>query len=128
MLDPAHAPHTILVVEDDPELRTMLEILFEARGYNMLIAEDGRAGWEMAKAHKGPIDLLLSDIVMPHMTGVELARRISTARSETKVLLVSAYHQSVLMIDKNWTFVPKPYAPNVLIAKVEEMLAARSLR
>jgi two-component system, cell cycle sensor histidine kinase and response regulator CckA len=128
MLDPAHAPYTILVVEDDPELRTMLEILFEARGYNMLIAEDGRAGWEMAKAHQGPIDLLLSDIVMPHMTGVELARRISTARSETKVLLVSAYHQSVLMIDKNWNFVPKPYAPNVLIAKVEELLAARSLR
>jgi DNA-binding response OmpR family regulator len=128
MLDPAHAPYTILVVEDDPELRTMLEILFEARGYQMLIAEDGRAGWEMAKAHQGPIDLLLSDIVMPHMTGVELARRISTARSETKILLVSAYHQSVLAIDKNWNFVPKPYAPNVLIGKVEELLAARSPR
>jgi CheY-like chemotaxis protein len=122
-LDPS-CTHTILVVEDDPELRTLLEIMFEARGYHLLIAEDGRAGWELAKAHQGPIDLLLSDIVMPHMTGMELARRISKTRSETKVVLTSAYHQSVLLIDPNWTFVPKPYAPKMLIAKVEEMLAA----
>jgi two-component system cell cycle sensor histidine kinase/response regulator CckA len=115
---------TILLVEDDPEMRTMLEILFEARGYHLLIAEDGKAGWEMAKAHCGPIDLLLSDIVMPRMTGVELAQRINKSRPETQVLLVSAYHQAILLIDPNWTFLPKPYEPKALIVKIERMLAA----
>jgi two-component system cell cycle sensor histidine kinase/response regulator CckA len=115
--------HTILLVEDDAEMRTMLEILFEARGYNLLIAEDGKAGWEMAKAHRGPIDLLLSDIVMPRMTGVELAQRINKSRPETQVLLVSAYHQAILLIDPNWTFLPKPSEPKALIVKIEGMLA-----
>jgi two-component system cell cycle sensor histidine kinase/response regulator CckA len=120
---PAHA-RTILLVEDDAEIRTMLEILFEGKGYHLLIAEDGRAGWDLAKAHLGPIDLLLSDIVMPRMTGVELAQRINKSRPQTQVLLVSAYHRATLLIDPAWTFIPKPYEPTALFVKIEGMLAA----
>jgi DNA-binding NtrC family response regulator len=122
-LDPPYI-NTILLVEDDAEMRTMLEILFEGKGYHVLIAEDGRSGWELAKAHLGPIDVLLSDIVMPRMTGVELAQRINKARPETHVLLVSAYHHAILLIDPNWTFVPKPYEPSALLSKIERMLTA----
>ncbi|HXB74447.1 MAG TPA: response regulator [Candidatus Acidoferrales bacterium] len=121
-LQPAWA-RTILLVEDDAEMRTMLEILFETKGYHLLIAEDGKAGWDLARAHPGPIDLLLSDIVMPRMTGVELAQRINKTRPETKVLLVSAYHHAILLIDPNWTFLPKPYEPSALVVKIAEMLA-----
>ena len=119
---------TILLVEDDAEMRTMLEILFEGKGYDVLIAEDGKAGWELAKAHLGPIDLLLSDIVMPRMTGVELAQRINKFRPETHVLLVSAYHHATMLIDPNWTFLPKPYEPSALLSKIEGMLAAGTER
>jgi two-component system cell cycle sensor histidine kinase/response regulator CckA len=114
---------TILLVEDDAEMRTMLEILFEGQGYHLLLAEDGRAGWKLAQAHPGPIDLVLSDIVMPHMTGIEMAQRISAARPESKVLLVSAYHQGKLPLNQNWAFLPKPYETKALIVKIEEMLA-----
>ena len=122
MLTPARA-RTILLVEDDAELRTMLEILFEDTGYHLLIAEDGKAGWKLVKGHPGPIDLLLSDIVMPGMTGVELAQRINVTRPKTKVLLVSAYHQADQLIEQSWNFLSKPYKTKALIVKIEELLA-----
>jgi len=114
---------TILIAEDEEQIRQMLTILLSSAGYQLLIAEDGQAAWDIVQQHQGPIHLLLSNIVMPRMTGVELAKVASEARPDMKVLLVSAYNQGLLVLSEGWTFLPKPYAPKALLEKIEEVLA-----
>jgi|tagenome__1003787_1003787.scaffolds.fasta_scaffold20494181_2 two-component system cell cycle sensor histidine kinase/response regulator CckA len=122
MTEPA-AP-TILIAEDEAPIRTFLTVLLSGAGYEPLVAEDGQAAWEMIEQRDGRIDLLLSNIVMPRMTGVELAERVSNAYPHIKILLVSAYDQGLLVLSRGWAFLPKPYLATTLLTKIQEVLAS----
>ncbi|HEY6036514.1 MAG TPA: ATP-binding protein, partial [Kofleriaceae bacterium] len=82
---------TILVVEDDAPLLELASAVLEAEGYEVLVAASARDALELAERHRGRIDLLLTDVVMPHVSGVELWRRLAADRQNLKVLWMSGY-------------------------------------
>jgi two-component system, cell cycle sensor histidine kinase and response regulator CckA len=118
---------TIMLVEDDPALREMAGGLLERLGYTVWAAANGIEALSLTHLKgRGHIDLLFTDVVMPHMSGKELADRIRSLSSETIVLFTSAYtenaivHQGVL--DEGVELLQKPFTPLALARKVREML------
>jgi signal transduction histidine kinase len=117
---------TVLLVEDQPDVRNLAREVLESFGYRVLEAINGAAALELAGQYKGRIHLLLTDVVMPVMNGTELARRLATLRPETKVLYTSGYTENVIVhqgiLKPGIAFVPKPLSPDVLVEKVRETL------
>jgi len=118
---------TVLLVEDDPALREMAATLLKRLGYTVLAAPHGIEALSLChKQDTGRIDLLFTDVVMPHMSGKELADRMRVLYPHTKILFTSAYtenaivHQGVL--DKGVVLLQKPFTPSALAHKVREML------
>jgi PAS domain S-box-containing protein len=118
---------TILLVEDDPALREMAGTLLKRLGYTMWAAANGIEALSLKQQrHVGHIDLLFTDVVMPHMSGKELADRVRSLNPHTKILFTSAYtensivHQGVL--DKDVALLQKPFTPSALARKVREVL------
>lgn len=117
---------TVLLVEDEANLRRLSLESLQRQGYKVLEAEDGAAALQLATHHTGIIDLLLTDVVMPGMNGRELARRIALLRPDTKILFMSGYTENV--IDRNGTIDPgvellqKPFSMSELVSKVREVL------
>jgi two-component system cell cycle sensor histidine kinase/response regulator CckA len=116
---------TILLVEDDAAVRQFISSVLGDLGYQVLTAEDGEHAAEVSEAYEGPIDLLISDVVMPRMSGYELARQLSARRSGLRVLYLSGYSEDTFA---DWALkpltrlLPKPFSPQQLGAKVQEML------
>jgi PAS domain S-box-containing protein len=125
-METAHGTETILVVEDHDDVRHMIIVSLEACGYRVLQASNGRAAIEVAGEHQGNIDLLVTDVIMPGMTGKELADGLSLLRPDTKVLFISGYSGEVLahrgVLDADLNYLPKPFTPSALAAKVREVL------
>jgi two-component system cell cycle sensor histidine kinase/response regulator CckA len=122
-----HGTETILLVEDDPALREMAATLLRRLGYTVLAAANGIEALSLKQQRNvGHVDLLFTDVVMPHMTGKELAERIQALYPPTKILFTSAYtenaiiHQGVL--NKGMTLLQKPFSPSVLAHRVREVL------
>jgi PAS domain S-box-containing protein len=116
---------TVLVVEDSPQLRELIEEILRVRGYRILVAEHGDGALELARRHDGPIHLLLTDVIMPGLNGRELADRLSTERPEMKVLFASGYTADVLVrygVAGETSYIQKPFSPDVLSRKVREVL------
>ena len=120
---------TILLVEDDPALREMAATLLRRLGYTVLAAANGVEALSLKQQRDtGHVDLLLTDVVMPHMSGKELADRVRALFPHTRILFTSAYtenaivHQGVL--DKGVTLLQKPFTPSALARKVREALDA----
>jgi len=117
---------TILLVEDEDNLRNMARLYLESEGYMVLEAPDGAAAIQLASAHPGPIHLLLTDVIMPGMNGRELAKYISPRRPETKVLYMSGYTENAIAhngtLDAGITLLQKPFTLPVLKATVRKML------
>jgi PAS domain S-box-containing protein len=118
---------TILLVEDDPALREMAATLLKRLGYTVLTAADGIEALSLKQQRDiGHIDLLFTDVVMPHMSGKELADRVQALYPHTKILFTSAYtenaiiHQGVL--NKGVALLQKPFTPSALARKMREML------
>ncbi len=118
---------TILVVEDDPALREMVSGLLGRLGYSVLAAGNGLEALALARQPAtGPIDLLFTDVVMPHMSGKELADRVRAMFSDTMILFTSAYtegaiaHQGVL--DPGVELLQKPFTPRAMAQKIRAML------
>jgi PAS domain S-box-containing protein len=118
---------TILLVEDDPALRDMAGTLLRRLGYTVLAAANGIEALSLKQLHGiGQIDLLFTDVVMPHMSGKELADRVRALHPHTRILFTSAYteyaivHQGVL--DKGVALLQKPFTPSALAHKLREVL------
>jgi two-component system cell cycle sensor histidine kinase/response regulator CckA len=117
---------TILLVEDEEALRRAAAELLTLRGYKVLQARDGQDALSMVKSHAATIHLAVTDVVMPHMSGGELARKLEILRPETKVLFVSGYAgQTVLdhdVVNVEDNFLQKPFTLKQLASKIRTVL------
>jgi CheY-like chemotaxis protein len=122
----AGGQETLLIVEDEDVLRELTREVLEAAGYRVLSAASGEEALGVAALHEGAIDLLVTDVIMPGMSGAELARRLGPPRPQMKVLYASGYtadaiaHQGVL--EDGTGFLQKPYTPGELETKVRAVL------
>ena len=128
---PRGGPETILVVEDEPSVRTLTRIVLQRAGYNVLVAEDGRAALEVWAEHGERIDLLLTDMVMPGgMSGRELAAELLAVRPRLAVIFTSGYSADIagreLSLEQGRNFVQKPSGPQVLLETVRRCLDSQS--
>jgi PAS domain S-box-containing protein len=117
---------TILLVEDEENLRRLARQSLENQGYNVIDAPDGAAAIKISQAHPGPISLLLTDVIMPGMNGRELANKLSPTRPEMRVLYMSGYTENHIghngTLDEGITLLQKPFTLSALRSKVREML------
>ncbi len=116
---------TILVVDDDDGVRALAKDVLGMEGYTILNTGDPRHALRIAREHAGPIDLLLTDVVMPLMNGPELAERLVAIRPGTKVLFMSGFDVSS-MLAPGAPFLAKPFDVNALPRKVREVLERHS--
>jgi two-component system cell cycle sensor histidine kinase/response regulator CckA len=126
----AGGAETVLVVEDQPAVRTVVCRLLRRNGYNVLEAPGGAEALEIASQHHGTISLLLTDVIMPRMSGRELSDKVVEVVPHIKTLFVSGYtddaivHQGVL--DRQMQFLQKPFAPDALLRKIREVLDGKA--
>jgi PAS domain S-box-containing protein len=124
----ARASETVLVVEDSEDLREIVERILTQSGYKVIVAADGAQALETARQFAGHIDLLLTDVVMPHMQGNELAPRLLQARPDLRVLYMSGFAQPALATDgtlpPDLALLDKPFNEPTLLARVREVLEA----
>ena len=121
----------VLLVEDEDAIRRLARIILVKTGYVVLEARNGREGLALCEAHQGPIDLLLTDVVMPELGGRQLAQAALKLRPALKVMFISGHTQDVVLkegVKKGTPFLQKPFTPAGLAHKVRETLdsAARS--
>jgi DNA-binding NtrC family response regulator len=117
---------TVLIVEEKDEIRAALGASLERRGYTVLKACHSKEAVMIGRRHEGPIHLLLTDVVMPQMTGPELTQRVSPLRPQMKVLYVSGYTSDALnqrnMMEPGTAFLQKPFTPDALARQVRAVL------
>jgi CheY-like chemotaxis protein len=123
---PRASRKTVLVVEDDDPVRALLREVLRRQGYAVLEACDGRAALELAESEGGPIDLLVSDCLLPHLSGAELARRLRRPFPNLRVLFVSGYPSAEAAgaepTDPDDPFLQKPFNPTALAAIARRLL------
>jgi len=123
---PVRGSETLLVVEDQQEVRKLTKRVLEARGYTVLAARNGAEALEIVAQHPSRIHLMITDVVMPGMNGRELAQHARARRSDLKVLYVSGYTgEAVLqnrLLEPGVAFLQKPFTPDVLARKTREVL------
>ncbi|MFZ0735078.1 MAG: PAS domain S-box protein [Candidatus Sulfotelmatobacter sp.] len=124
---------TILVAEDQPDLRWMICQFLQALGYQVLEAKDGRDAVALAQHYVGPIDIVVTDVVMPHFRGPEVVRRLKASRPDIQVIFMSGYTEGeVSAINEEGAsempLLQKPFELDLLAAKIREVLEARSRR
>jgi PAS domain S-box-containing protein len=120
---------TVLAVEDDPVVRTLLRSMLEHLGYRVLIAADAQEALALDRSLEGPLDLLLTDVIMPGLSGRELASRLREARPGLKVLLVSGYvPRDGQRPAAGHEFLPKPFTIDVLAARLRTVLGSPGTR
>jgi len=117
---------TIVVVEDEVQVRELVQEILQAEGYTVLTAADGDEGVRLCTEYDGPIDLLLTDVVMPGLSGPEMAQCILPVHSTIKVVFMSGYASDAIgdhgVLDPGTAFLQKPFTPDILIGKVRETL------
>jgi PAS domain S-box-containing protein len=117
---------TILVVEDEVQVRELVQEVLQAEGYTVLTAADGDEGIHLCTAYDGPIALLLTDVVMPGLSGPEMAQCILPMRPTIKVVYMSGYASDAMgdhgVLAPGTAFLQKPFTPEILLEKVRETL------
>jgi two-component system cell cycle sensor histidine kinase/response regulator CckA len=119
----------IVVVDDDEDVRSVIARLLERDGYTVLEAENGEHALEVMQEHHGPVDLLVSDINMPEMDGLELVGFLRDAYPSLRALFVSGQGPQYLMenrdrIAEGTHFLAKPFKPEALSERVREIISA----
>ena len=117
---------TILVVEDEPAVRGIVRQVLERQGYRVLEVTDDESALDVASKHPGPIHLLLSDVVMPRMSGRVIADRFTKIRRDARILFVSGYTDDAIVhrgvLESHVQFLQKPFTPDALVRKVRHTL------
>ncbi len=117
---------SVLLVEDDDAIRELVESVLRMRGYTVLSADRPERAVELFNQNKNTIALMLSDVIMPRTSGVELAQQLQDLKPDLKVLLISGYTDDALahhgVLEKDLPLLPKPFTPDALAGKVREIL------
>ena len=121
VLEPTSGTETILLAEDEDGVRTVMTGMLEQRGYVVLTADGGSEALQKMESHAGKIDLLITDVIMPRMSGRELAEKARALRSDLKVLYVSGYTGDVIdnggELQAGTDLLQKPFTPDALAEK-----------
>jgi two-component system cell cycle sensor histidine kinase/response regulator CckA len=124
--DLVNRPTTVLLVEDDAQVRKWIHAELERLGYNLLEAGDGADALVIAELHSGPIDIVVTDIVMPRVTGPELVKALVALRPDAKVLYISGYPEAFLRTSTSLrsddSYLQKPFDIGTLITRIKELL------
>ena len=117
---------TVLLVEDESMVRKLASELLAESGYIVLEANGGEAAINLGKEHKAPIDLLITDVVMPKFSGKEVAEQLRAIHPETKVLFMSGYTDEAIVhhgiVDSDIAFIQKPFSERALAQKIRDVL------
>ncbi|TXD38748.1 response regulator [Lujinxingia vulgaris] len=122
---PIPGDETILLVEDDDALRQPIRMLLERKGYHVLEAANAEEALELSRTYDGPVDLLLSDVIMPGLDGLALSKRITSTRPETAVLLMSGYTADALLAAETGDLprlLQKPFGMDTLTHTIRTLL------
>jgi two-component system, cell cycle sensor histidine kinase and response regulator CckA len=123
---PAGGSEVVLLVEDADSIREPAREILEGKGYKVLAARDGAEALALAGDFREPIHLLVTDVIMPGMSGGQLAARLEPERPEMKVLFMSGYPEDAIsrhgVLDARRSFLQKPFSPRVFLARVREVL------
>jgi CheY-like chemotaxis protein len=113
-------------VEDEQRVRELALVSLEMYGYQVLTATDGKDALQIVETHRGPIDLVLTDVVMPNMSGPELVEHLQAQSPQMKVLYMSGYTEDAVirhgLLRADVSFIQKPYSPQGLAQKVRQVL------
>ena len=116
----------MLLVEDEEAVRALARHVLRQCGYTVLEAEDGREAVRLVESRSEPLDLLISDVVMPYLGGRQLAERIAALRPGIKTLFLSGYTDDAVVrhgvLQAEFAFLQKPFTPIALAIKVREVL------
>jgi PAS domain S-box-containing protein len=117
---------TILLVEDDAGVRDLAKQILQVQGYTLLVATNGEEALQLAATHNGPIHLLLTDVIMPGISGKTLARQLLQDRAETRVLYMSGYTENVVahhgILEEDVVFIQKPFNAVTLAQQIRTVL------
>ena len=117
---------TLLVVEDEPAVRVLMKSILERAGYSVIAAEDGQQALTIAASRRRNIDLLVTDVVMPGLSGPDLAQKIRRGRPGVKTLFVSGYAHEVIAqhgdLDDQSALLEKPFTPEQLVQRVRDLI------
>jgi DNA-binding response OmpR family regulator len=117
---------TLLIIEDDEPLRTAISRMLAPRGYRLLVATCGAEALELAAHHKGAIDLVLTDVIMPGISGPDIVERLRDVVGPVRTLFMSGYTDHAVLRSETFNasvnFIQKPFAPEGLVVKVRAVL------
>jgi two-component system, cell cycle sensor histidine kinase and response regulator CckA len=117
---------TVLLVEDEEQVRASVLNILKRQGYRVIAAQNAGEAFLLCESHQGVIDLLLTDVVMPQLSGPELAKRLAATRPEMKILCMSGYADDSIVrhgvLEADVAFLQKPFTPTSLAGKVRELL------
>ena len=123
---------TVLLVEDDNQVRSIAAMALEMSGYDVLVAASGEEALLLCERHNSKIDLLLTDVVMPRMSGQELSSQLLRLRPDTLVLYMSGYSENAIIhhgvMEEGTDFIEKPFSPEALTRKIREVLDSTASR
>jgi PAS domain S-box-containing protein len=125
----ARGTETVLLVEDEEAVRDLAKRVLESSGYTVIDAGDGVAALDIADRHTGPIDVVVTDLVMPRMGGRQLADALLVRRPNTRVIFMSGYSDEAVGrqgVSDSVEFLQKPFSPFVLVRKVRDVLDSRA--
>ncbi|RPJ06846.1 MAG: response regulator [Spirochaetaceae bacterium] len=130
MLERVQSNETVLLVEDEEFVRELADKVLSNAGYHVLSARGGKEALSIARKHSSLIHLLITDVVMPGMNGLELSRKIVSIKPEIKILYMSGYTDNVITKEETFyheiNYIQKPFTPEVFLEKVQDVLDTAS--
>jgi DNA-binding response OmpR family regulator len=122
---------TVLLVEDAPMIRRLAQQVMTKAGYTVFEAADGNQAIAQVDAHSGPIDIVVTDLIMPGLSGVDLAQRLTVLRAGARVLYMSGYTDNAIvrngLLADGAPFLQKPFTPEELLKKLRDVLDAQQV-